>query len=366
MYFLGGSAVAQRQAMTVDAIAIARRVGDADTLAYTLNLAQWGLSVAGNASDRLPVSRESLALAEEARNRYQVATAHNYIAYNLFELGQTAEAIAHVDQFDVLAHELRRPDLLWQVTFQRSAIALMRGELDEAERLADVGLAFGQQAEVESSMQMYGVTQFALRRVRGGLEELEPILVAFVDDYPLIPAWRAALPYLHAELGDADMTRVRFAEMTALGLENIPRDGNWMPAMALLAVVMHFLDEPEHAEQVYSWLIDFAGLVVIAGLPTEMLGSVDLFLALLAATLRRWVDFDRHAAYALKLNAARRMPVWLATAQYEIGAILARRAGDGDADRARSLLDASISASHRIGMPALLAKTEAARAPLSE
>ena len=42
MYFLGGSAVAQRQAMTVDAIAIARRVGDADTLAYTLNLARVG------------------------------------------------------------------------------------------------------------------------------------------------------------------------------------------------------------------------------------------------------------------------------------------------------------------------------------
>ncbi len=196
MYFLGGSAVAQRQAMTVDAIAIARRVGDADTLAYTLNLAQWGLSVAGNASDRLPVSRESLALAEEARNRYQVATAHNYIAYNLFELGQTAEAIAHVDQFDVLAHELRRPDLLWQVTFQRSAIALMRGELDEAERLADIGLAYGQQAEIESSMQMYGVTQFALRRVRGGLEELEPTPRRVRRRLPTHPrvARRAALP----------------------------------------------------------------------------------------------------------------------------------------------------------------------------
>ena len=36
-----------------------------------LNLAQWGLSVAGNASERLPVSRESLALAEQAGNRYQ-------------------------------------------------------------------------------------------------------------------------------------------------------------------------------------------------------------------------------------------------------------------------------------------------------
>ncbi len=93
-----------------------------------------------------------------------------------------------------------------------------------------------------------------------------------------------------------------------------------------------------------------------------MLGSVDLFLALLAATMRRWDDFDRHAADALRLNEAMGMPVWLATAQYEIGAILAARARDDDADRARSLLDASIAASHRIGMPALLAKAEAALA----
>ena len=131
------------------------------------------------------------------------------------------------------------------------------------------------------------------------------------------------------------MARVRFAEMSALGLENIPRDGNWMPAMALLASVMHFLDDPEYAEQVYGWLIDFSGLVVIAGLPTEMLGSVDLFLALLAATMRHWDEFDRHAAMPCRQNEAMEMPVWLATAQYEIGAILAARARDQDADRAR-------------------------------
>jgi class 3 adenylate cyclase/tetratricopeptide (TPR) repeat protein len=364
MYFLGGAAVDQRQAMTLDAIAMARRIGDADTLAYTLNLAQWGLSVAGNATERLPVSRESLALAEKAGNRYQQATALNYIALNLFELAQPIEAVAAVERFEALAQELRRPDLLWQVTVQRSAVALMRGDLDEAERLADIALAHGQRAETESSLQMYGVTQFALRRLRGGLEELEPVLLEFVRSYPLIPAWRAALPYLWAELGDVDAARAHFAEMTALGLENVPRDGNWTTAMALLAKVMHFIDDPEHAEQVYDWLADFAGTAVLAGLPTEMLGTVDLFLALLAATMRRWDDFERHAADALALNEALGMRVWLATAQHEIGAILAVRAWDGDAERARPLLESSIATSREIGAPVLLGKAEAALAQL--
>ncbi len=364
MYFRGDTAVAQRQAMTADAIAMARRVGDAYTLAYTLNLAHWGISIAGNATDRLPISRESLALAEEAGNRYQQATALNYIALDLFELADPAGAEIYVDRFEALAQELRRPDLLWQVTVQRSAEALMRGELDEAERLAEIGLALGQQAEIESSLQMYGVSQFALRRVRGGLEELEPLLVALIDDYPLIPAWRAALPYLWAELGDVDAARAHFATMVALGLENVPRDGNWTTAMALLAKVTHFIDDAEHAALIYSWLADFAGLVVLAGLPTEMLGTVDLFLALLAATMRNWDDFERHAADALALNEKLGMRIWLASAQYEIGAILAARLWDGDAERARSLLDACIATSRSIGMPMLLGKVESALALL--
>ena len=254
----------------------------------------------------------------------------------------------------------------------------MRGELDEAERLADVGFALGQQAEIESSLQMYGVTQFALRRVRGGLEELEPLLVALIDDYPLIPAWRAALPYLWAELGDVDAARTHFAAMTALGLENVPRDGNWTTAMALLAKVTHFIDDAEHAALIYAWLADFAGLVVLAGLPTEMLGTVDLFLALLAATMRNWDDFERHAADALALNEKLGMRVWLATAQYEIGTILAARVWDGDAERARPLLDATHRrvAEHRharaarqgrgLARAAALARARARHAPLSE
>ena len=126
--------------------------------------------------------------------------------------------------------------------------------------------------------------------------------------------------------------------------------------MALLAKVTHFLDDPEHAAQIYGWLIDFAGLVVLAGLPTEMLGSVDLFLALLAATMRQWDDFDRHAADALALNEAMGMPRLARHRAVRDRRDPRARVTDGDAERARPLLDACIAASQRIGMPALLAQ----------
>src|SRR5206468_12180396 len=124
--------------------------------------------------------RESLILAEHAGNRYQQATALNYVALDMFELSDPIEALSTLARSEAIARELRRPDLLWIVTVQRSAVALMAGELAEAEQLADVALGLGQQAEIESSLQMYGVTQFALRRLRGGLEELEPLVVSLI------------------------------------------------------------------------------------------------------------------------------------------------------------------------------------------
>ena len=350
------SASEQRYALMHDAIGMARRVGDANTLAYVLNLAHWGLWTAGNAEERVLISRESLQLATEAGNGYQQLTALNYVALDLFELGEAVEAEETVARVAELAGELRRPDLLWVAAVQRSAVALMHGELEEAERIAEEALALGQQAEIESSLQMYGVALFALLRVRGGLEGLEPLLIALIDDYPLIPAWHAALPYLHAECGNIDEARKHLADIAERGLDTLPLDGNWMAAVSLLAKVCHVVDDRERAAELYGYLAEFSGLVITAGLPAEILGSVDLFLALLAATTREWDNFERHATAALAQNEAIGTRPWLATAQLDLGAILAKRGGPGDVDRARSLLESSIAASQDVGMPALEAK----------
>jgi hypothetical protein len=81
---------------------------------------------------------------------------------------------------------------------------------------------------------------------------------------------------------------------------------------------------------------------------------------LLATTLERWDDVERHAAAALAGNAALGAPAWVATTQHELAVILVRRNEPGDLDRARGLLAECLAACDELGMPYLAGKARRA------
>ena len=51
---------------------------------------------------------------------------------------------------------------------------------------------------------------FNIRREQGRLAEVEPSVRRFIDLYPMLKAWRAALALLLIELGRVDEARAEF------------------------------------------------------------------------------------------------------------------------------------------------------------
>jgi hypothetical protein len=354
-----------RYQLSRDAIDMARRIGDPETLVYTLNTARWGAWRPDNAEERSVIAHEALALAQQTGNRSQELNALTWLALDLSDLAEIDAVRASVARATTIADELRRPDLRWVVTTQRAALALLEADFDVAAELTDAALALGQQAEIQSALQMYGIAQFEIRRVRGGVAELEPLILAMIDEYPALPAWRAALPFLRYELDDVDGARAELEHFVEEGLDALPFDGNWDVAVAMLARVTHLVGDRDRAADIYERLAPFSGRLLNVGMPAAILGSTDLFLALAAATAERWDDFERHAALALARNEEVGAWAWLATAQLELGSILLARGRSGDDERARALLDASVALSARYDMPVLAEKAYRARgAPL--
>jgi hypothetical protein len=204
------------------------------------------------------------------------------------------------------------------------------------------------------------VLQIATRRLRGGLEELVEPTLAMVEQYPLIPAWRCGLAYVYRELERLDEAREQLEVIAADDFSGLTLDGNWKVGAAILATVCASLDDRPRAEHLYAGLAPFADTCVIAGLPADVLGCAHHFLMLLAATLERWDDVERHAAAALAGNAALGAPAWVATTQHELAVILVRRNEPGDLDRARGLLNECLAACDELGMPYLAGKARRA------
>jgi class 3 adenylate cyclase/tetratricopeptide (TPR) repeat protein len=355
LYFQPGS-VERRVALTAEAVAMARRLDDPSTLAYVLGASIWGLFGPDTVGDRETTAREMLALAEDSGDRTLEASARAWLVTARLEVGDVRGATDQAARELALAEELRQPELHWEALVHQVALANLAGRLDDGSRLAAEALAEGQQVGIESAVQMYGVAQFPLRRLRGGLAELVPVVVDMVERYPLIPAWRCALAYIYRELDRRDEARAQLEVIAADDFAMLPRDGNFMVGAAILATVCHLLADRERAAWLYDEFVPYQDVTVLAGLPADVLGSAHHFLMLLAATLERWDDLERHAAEALARNEEMGAKPWLAVTRLELAAVLVARDRPGDRDRAAPLLEACLAACAELDLPELAAR----------
>jgi hypothetical protein len=215
--------------------------------------------------------------------------------------------------------------------------------MDEAAQL-------GQQLGGETVMQMYGVGQLALARSRGGMELILPIVASMVEEFPLIPAWRCGLAYVYRELSMLDEARGQLEILAADDFRSIPRDANWPVGMAVVASVCNALDDRVRAAVAYEMLLPHAESMVVAGLPAEVLSSAHGPLTILAATLGRWDDAEAHHAADEVANLRMGNRMWVITGRWEWGRLIAQRGWDGDAERARGILEACAAEAREVGM----------------
>ncbi len=119
-------------AMAHDAVAMARRVGDPDTLMVVLRDGCSALVDLSPADTHTPLSAELLALAE-ARGHYADAVrARLRLVFGKLELGQADEAWAHVDASVAHTREHAGPRHQWRVDALLGMRALWEGRYAEA------------------------------------------------------------------------------------------------------------------------------------------------------------------------------------------------------------------------------------------
>lgn len=126
----------QIEALHQQAIAVARRAGDASTLAYVLCAAHSGGNWHPDVGERLRRATEALRLAERAGDRETMARAQRFRHTDLLELGDVPASERAFDQYRRLAEELRQPSYTAVIPVYEARRALMEGRFQDAERRA--------------------------------------------------------------------------------------------------------------------------------------------------------------------------------------------------------------------------------------
>ncbi len=308
--------------------------------------------------------RDAIEMAEagaSANDLEVTIRAHFRRAILLLEFGDIKGVSAAVEEMARLNTHLRQPFFDAYVHAFKARLTLMSGSLGEAEELIRrVRLVQLRDRVNDPAAQMI----FTLRRERGQLGTLGPVVAMFVRQTAMAAIWRPALALLYVELGDLDLARTIFDNLASDDFQSIPHDARWTTCIAYLAEVCVALDDRVQASHLYKLLLPWSGRNI--GVELECPGSSDRFLGLLASLERRWPDAERHFEKALAMNDRIGAILPREHTRRDYADMLVKRGDPTDRAKASALLDTAEAHASALGLTALSRRIVLTRQRLPE
>ena len=330
-----GTTLDRRQELADGARAMARRLGDPDTVIRTLHLVCNPLQVPSTLNERMVDAKEALELSEllgdpdllfwaGADGRLAAVQAGD------FEMARRCLATMHA-----VIKGLRQPTMMWVTLFNDAADALLSGDPESAEQLATAALEIGTETGQPDAFGFYGAEMIGVRRQQGRYGELVPLIEQIAAENPALPVFRATLAEGHMEAGNVDTAR-QMLEAAAADLASLPYDVVWIFAVASYADVATELRAEAPARLLLDLLAPFDDQVLFIGATAG--SPVAYYCGGLESVLGRYNEAEAHFAKAAELNARGQMEFAAAVNHLQWGRMLSARGGPGDVERARDLL----------------------------
>lgn len=295
----------RRFALSDEAVALARRSGDPRTVVSVLGLRSLTITAADTIDTRRRDAQEMLAAAAGVGDELALFHATFQQTGPALDLGDVTTVAGLLERADGLARLLAQPHLIWLVSFSRAGLAIMLGDLDDAEQQVQAALALGVAAGRRMEARAFGAEQLAeIRRLQGRLGELGEGLRRAA---PQLDPVHATLRYL-VELDPHAASPVLDGIVATSGL--IPRrDPAERAALDNLALTAGRLNRRDLAGPLYAALEPFAATFGHSAVGHH---CGHYYLAHLAVTRG---DADRAAAHfaaAAELHERRKVPLLLA------------------------------------------------------
>ncbi len=333
-----GSPLGRRVELADEALSMARRLGDPATTIVAADLVQTAISVPWLHERRLRDSVEALELAESLGDpglllRALTVRRKTAIQGGDFELGARC-----LERARGLTERLREPTYLWIHAVHEATEALMLGEPDRAENLADRALRIGMDTGQPDALPFYGGQLATLRLQQGRLGELVPLIEQLLDEHPDAPAYRAVLVAAILEGGDETRARGLLEEAAGDKFASVPEDAAWVDTMGPYAYAAIELRDAPVAQALFDLLAPYRDQVANEQ-PTSNSGPIANPLGGLATVLGRYDEAESYLTQAAELAARGSLRFAETRGHLTSGRMLRARNRPGDLEQARQHLE---------------------------
>ncbi|HEX6653487.1 MAG TPA: AAA family ATPase [Thermoleophilaceae bacterium] len=314
LHFAGDEEVSMEAA--AEAVDIARALGDDQALAAALHGAHTSLLHAAHLEQRLVIGVDVIEVSKRIGHRESTMRGVHSRIFDMLQACRVDEARALLQELTQLADETRQPMFKHFAVGWSASFAQGEGRLDDAERLAAESAVMRGRMETADAESVFAAQLFMIRMAQGRLHELVEAVEHFTAEYPILAAWRAALPLVYASAG-RDEDALRELERMVAELDRVAPDFFWLTTMAALAEASATLRHAETAEVLYEVLTPYAGCIVQVGYAGS-LGPVSRLLGLLAAARGDLVAAVTHLESARSMAEATGLRLWETQARTEL------------------------------------------------
>jgi hypothetical protein len=344
---------------------MARRLGDRATLAYALANRQGAMSSPDRTEECVQTAHELYGLRDSRGElELELPARVRHIGY-LLELDDLAGSDVALETLERLAADSHDPRAQAYVPLERSRRIALEGSFAEAEQLTAVAGRLGANLR-DSTIPMQTRAQIVgVRWAQGRIGETHQDLKRFVDGYPAMPVFRAALALASCETGRDGEARREFRLLAVDDFAGLPRDNVWLLSMAFLSETCAYLEDASGAAVLYRLFSPFDGRNVTS--PDAIFaGPVARYLGLLAKARGDVETAERHFAAAWEqANLDFACPAMVRT-RLDHARMLLAQGGEGDRGRARQFLDEAHALAEELELTALLEWIAAARGDQDE
>lgn len=335
----------EQSPMRKESIAMARRLGDVRALAFAHRNAYLGRNFGdmNRLGDHLLAIEEVVELARELSDKQLEVTSQCDHLTGSLVLGDIAAVDAGIEAHIRLADELQQRMQMGHAFALRMMRALLSEPLPLAERLNN-------EYSLRWAASPVNPFHLVLAWEQGRLAELQPALQAVLDRQST-PIEQAELAFCCGELGDAAGAHAVIEQLGAGRFAAIPFDFDWPFALALLSQAAFTIGAAPRAEVLYDLLLPRSHQVVTSSNAAVCLGSTSRYLGMLATTLGRFGDAERHFDDADAMNGRLDARPLLAHTKVDRARMHLARHARGDTARARGLLRQAAEAFDELEIP---------------
>jgi DNA-binding CsgD family transcriptional regulator len=328
-----------------EAVAMARRLGDPTTLTHVLATVR---SMHDASGQPLVSADELLRVATQTGDASYVVLALTSRIQIHLEAGDIRAMDTELRSARRFAEEMRsRAFALWYDGYAAFRL-LIAGEYAQAQVLIGDLMDRVRQFGSMSLLAQAGMRRFCVERELGQLAGRIDGLRRALERSPNVVI-DAQIAWALIECGRPEEARPYLDKLAGDGFAAVLRYGRSVPVLAMLAEVCAALGDAPRAEQLYPLLLPRERETANFG-DTAFWGAFARHLGLLATTLQRWDDAERHFADALTMNERMPSPPWAAWTRHDWARMLLARRAPGDRERALAMLDDALAAARRLGM----------------